>query len=216
MGEIGGNDYNHAFQHGMNIEEILDFVPLVVDILTSSIHELIKLGAVTFLVPGNFPIGCSPVLLTQFQGSDKDNYDPSTACLTWLNHFSEHHNELLRNELEKLRNHHPNTNIIYVDYYNPVMHFYRSPNQFGFRETLKACCGTGGLYNFNPSKSCGYPPLERCCDDPSSYISWDGIHYTEATNRLVADGVFEELMNTVPTSNNLCPAASTTNTLSVF
>ncbi|KAK8671897.1 hypothetical protein V6N13_038480 [Hibiscus sabdariffa] len=197
MGEIGGNDYNHAIQQGINIEEIRDLVPLVVDIITSSINELIKLGAVTFLVPGNFPIGCSPSHLTQFQGSDKDKYDPSTGCLTWLNHLSEHHNKLLRKGLEKLRNRHPDGNIVYVDYYNPTMRLYRSPNQFGFRETLKACCGSGGPYNFNRSRSCGYPPLEQCCNDPSSHISWDGIHYTEATYRLLADVVFEELMNTV-------------------
>ncbi|KAK8662592.1 hypothetical protein V6N13_092162 [Hibiscus sabdariffa] len=197
MGEIGGNDYNHAIQQGINIEEIRDLVPLVVDIITSSINELIKLGAVTFLVPGNFPIGCSPSHLTRFQGSDKDKYDPSTGCLTWLNHLSEHHNKLLQEELEKLQNRHPDANIVYVDYYNSTMRLYRSPNQFGFTETLKACCGSGGPYNYNPSRSCAYPPLEQCCNDPSSHISWDGIHYTEATYRLLADVVFEDLMNTI-------------------
>nr|KJB62809.1 hypothetical protein B456_009G437500 [Gossypium raimondii] len=61
-----------------------------------------------------------------------------------------------------------------------------------FKETLKACCGTGGLYDYNLSRACGYPPLRQCCNDPSSYMSWDGIHYTEAVNRLIANVVFEE------------------------
>ncbi|MBA0747040.1 hypothetical protein Gogos_009508, partial [Gossypium gossypioides] len=37
MGEIGGNDYNHAFMQGKNIENIRQLVPLVVDIISSSI-----------------------------------------------------------------------------------------------------------------------------------------------------------------------------------
>ncbi|GMI87236.1 hypothetical protein like AT1G28570 [Hibiscus trionum] len=201
MGEIGGNDYNHAFREGINIKEIRELVPLVVDIIISSINELVELGAVTFLVPGNFPIGCSPSLLTQFQGSDKDEYDPLTGCLTWLNQFSEYHNELLQKELEKLRTRHPDVNIVYADYYNPTIRFYHSPNRLGFEETLKACCGSGGPYRFNASISCGYPQLDPCCNDPSSYVSWDGIHYTEATYKLVASAVFEELLNSIPCLN---------------
>ncbi|KAK8643938.1 hypothetical protein V6N13_013215 [Hibiscus sabdariffa] len=207
MGEIGGNDYNHPFLQGENTEKILQLVPLVVDVITSSINELIELGAETFLVPGNFPNGCSPSLLTNFQGSSKDKYD-STGCLTWLNKFSQHHNRLLQNELEKLRNRHPNVNIIYVDYYSFTMRIYRSPEQFGFKETVKACCGMGGPYNYDPSKSCGYPPLERCCSDPSSYINWDGFHYTEAANRWIASVVVEELMSAIPGLKNLCPTSA--------
>ncbi|MBA0693246.1 hypothetical protein Goari_010741 [Gossypium aridum] len=218
MGVIGGNDYNHAFREKNN-EAARKFVPLVVHTIASAIHvrntnfngkifprilteafpvqELIELGAVTFLVPGNFPIGCSPDLLTNYQGSNKDKYDPLTGCLTWLNQFSQHHNELLRTELEKLRNRHPDINIVYADYYNIAMRFYHSPKQFGFKETLKACCGIGGLYNYNSSRSCGYPPLKSSCNDPSSYISWDGIHYTEAANKWLANVVFEDLMKSI-------------------
>ncbi|MBA0660966.1 hypothetical protein Goklo_012903 [Gossypium klotzschianum] len=138
MGEIGGNDYNHAFMQGKSIENIRQLVPLVVDIISSSINELIELGAMTFLVPGNFPIGCSPSLLTKFHGSERDQYDPLTGCLTWLNRFSQHHNELLRKELENIRSLHPQINIIYVDYYKAAMRFYHSPKQFGtFSDPLK-------------------------------------------------------------------------------
>ncbi|WRX28269.1 hypothetical protein QQP08_020756, partial [Theobroma cacao] len=84
-------------------------------------EELIELGAVTFLVPGNLPIGCSPAYLTYFQGSDKGEYDPLTGCLTWLNQFSEYHNELLQQELDQIRELHPHVNIIYADYYNIAM-----------------------------------------------------------------------------------------------
>ncbi|XVF34011.1 hypothetical protein REPUB_Repub18cG0020600 [Reevesia pubescens] len=138
MGEIGGNDYNHAFLQGKNTEEIREFVPLVTRTIASAINgtnmltnsvlgnamqELIELGAVTILVPGNLPIGCSPAYLTYFQGSDKAEYDPSTGCLTWLNQFSEYHNELLQTELDQIRKLHPHISIIYADYYNAHLSF---------------------------------------------------------------------------------------------
>lgn len=31
------------------------------------------------------------------------------------------------------------------------------------------------------------------CKDPSKYISWDGIHYTEAANQLVANQIIRRL-----------------------
>ncbi|KAK8358448.1 hypothetical protein V6Z12_A04G020000 [Gossypium hirsutum] len=131
MGEIGGNDYSHAFKQGKSIEDVRNFVLPIVDSITSSINELIELGAVTFLVPGNFPVGCFASYLTLFQGSDKDQYDPLTGCLTWLNQFSQNHNQLLRKELEKIRNLHPDTNIVYADYYSTTLRIYNSPNKFG-------------------------------------------------------------------------------------
>ncbi|XVE80372.1 hypothetical protein DITRI_Ditri14bG0134700 [Diplodiscus trichospermus] len=193
MGEIGGNDYNDPFLQGKTVEEIREFVPLVANTIASAINELIELGAVTFLVPGNLPIGCSPAYLTYFQGSDKAEYDPLTGCITSLNQFSEYHNELLQKELDQIRMIHPLVNIIYADYYNIAMRFYHSPRQFGFKETLKACCGRGGPYNYNSSMACGDPSVRTSCDDPSSYVSWDGLHYTEATYRWIAKAVLEEL-----------------------
>jgi len=29
------------------------------------------------------------------------------------------------------------------------------------------------------------------CDDPSKYIGWDGIHLTEAANKLIAQAVIK-------------------------
>lgn len=67
----------------------------------------------------------------------------------------------------------------------------------GFNETLKACCGGGGgLYNFDTAIECGYPPSQVCVD-PSSYISWDGVHFTEAANRWISKALFNGLY-TIP------------------
>ena len=57
----------------------------------------------------------------------------------------------------------------------------------------KACCGFGeGPYNFDPQLYCGNSKVidgknltARACPDPLKYVSWDGIHTTEAANKLI-------------------------------
>ncbi|XP_019162690.1 PREDICTED: GDSL esterase/lipase At1g28590-like [Ipomoea nil] len=188
MGEIGGNDYNYAFLQGHPKEEVMSFVPKVITVIASTINELIKYGAQILIVPGNLPIGCSPSYLSYFMTSNASEYDPQTGCINWLNDFTEYHNELLQKELNHLRELHPHTRIIYADYYNAAMRLYRSPNNYGFENTLEACCGGGGPYNSNPHAYCG-SQLSTVCDSPSSYISWDGMHLTEAAYQWIVDGL---------------------------
>lgn len=65
----------------------------------------------------------------------------------------------------------------------------------GFKSTLKACCGGGGLYNFNNSARCGYVG-SKACKDPWSYVNWDGIHLTEAAYRYIAKGLINDIFTT--------------------
>jgi hypothetical protein len=95
------------------------------------LQELIGLGAKTLVVPGNLPIGCVPKYLLIFKSDDKEDYEPETGCLRWMNEFSEYHNKLLLEELEKLRKTNPTVTIIYADYYGAAMEIFRSPERFG-------------------------------------------------------------------------------------
>ena len=62
----------------------------------------------------------------------------------------------------------------------------------GLKYGTKACCGRGGgQYNFDPQAYCGNTRVingstvtASACGDPDSYVSWDGIHATEAANKL--------------------------------
>ncbi|CDY30822.1 BnaC05g21980D [Brassica napus] len=190
MGEIGGNDYNYVFFVGKTIEEVREFVPLVISTISSAITELIGMGGRTFLVPGEFPIGCSVTYLTLYQTSNKEEYDPS-GCLKWLNKFAKYHSDQLQAELNKLRELYPHVNIIYADYYNALLRLFQEPGNFGFIDRpLHACCGFGGPYNFTFGRKCGFKGVESC-SDPSKYICWDGVHMTEATYRLMAEGILK-------------------------
>ncbi|CAL1386311.1 unnamed protein product [Linum trigynum] len=190
LGEIGGNDYNFALSDGL--KQVQELVPLVVGSIISALKEIIELGAVNILVPGNFPMGCLPFLLNKFPSTNAGDFDPSTGCRTWVNEFVEYHNDLLQRELNRTRELHPNLNIIYVDYYNALLRIYQAPKQFGFSgEALAACCEGEG------SVQCGSPSV-RPCEDPSAYVNWDGIHFTEATYRVIAKSLLEEGLFTNP------------------
>ncbi|XP_073156806.1 GDSL esterase/lipase At1g28590-like [Henckelia pumila] len=209
LGEIGGNDYNHALALGMKLEVVQSLVPAVVEYVGSTLEELIKLGAETILVPGNFPIGCFPVCLTMFKSDDDETnyYDPKTGCINWLNEFSRYHNRLLEKELSRIRELHPHISIIYADYYNAALQLFISPNEFGFgKGVLSACCGGGGVYNYNSSSLCGFPSA-TCCEDPSLYVSWDGLHLTEAAYRFLAQALLQGHC-TVPHISTICSPSS--------
>lgn len=83
-------------------------------------QRVIDFGAVRVVVPGNFPVGCFPIYLTQFRTNDSAAYD-RFHCLRDLNNLSFHHNELLQQAIQELKNEHPNVAIIYGDYYTAFM-----------------------------------------------------------------------------------------------
>lgn len=213
MGEIGGNDYNYPILAGKPINEVEPLVPLVIDTIISAINELIDMGAQTLVVPGNFPIGCSSAYLTLCGSENKIDYDNTTGCLINLNKFAEYHNELLQTKLNHLRELHPNVVIMYADYYNAAMQIFLSPDKYGFTNgALKACCGGGGPYNVNATMECGVSA--SVCDDPDTYVNWDGIHLTESAYRVISRSLFQGAYTT-PQFNSLCPAPTSTSTLQV-
>jgi lysophospholipase L1-like esterase len=58
----------------------------------------------------------------------------------------------------------------------------------GFSTNLRACCGAGGgKYNYQNSARCGMQGA-YACSNPSSSLSWDGIHLTETAYKKIADG----------------------------
>ncbi|XP_020705738.1 GDSL esterase/lipase At5g45910 [Dendrobium catenatum] len=198
VGEIGGNDYNYAFFSGKTAAEVTSIVPKVVQAIAEAIQVLVKRGATNLLVPGNLPVGCSSAYLTLFATEEKEEYDVRNGCLKKLNAFARYHNELLQLAMEELRKKYPKTRIIYADYYTAAMRFAHAPGHFGFgRGALQTCCGGGGPYNFNVTARCGHPGSHACVD-PSDYVSWDGIHLTEAAYHHIADGLLKGSFTDLP------------------
>ncbi|XP_074556466.1 GDSL esterase/lipase At1g28610-like [Curcuma longa] len=182
---IGWSHLGRSFR--VNNTDIQRYAPLVVHAIGATIDSLIQGRAEAILVSGIYPVGCSPVYLTVYQ---EDRRNPKTGCIDWLNDLIEYHNRLLQRELERLRRRYPQSKILYADYYGPIMHLYLHPGTFGIEETLVACCGGEGPYNFSVSTPCG-SPLSILCSDPSRYVSWDGVHLTEAAHAIVASHILK-------------------------
>ncbi|CAL5095701.1 unnamed protein product [Urochloa decumbens] len=189
VGEFGVNDYSFFFMANKTEAEVRSYVPKVVKTIASAVERLINDdGAELVVVPGNPPIGCSPTILTLRQTTNAASYD-RTGCLRDVNNVVTYHNALLRAAVGVLRLKHPRATIVYADFYTPIRRIIDNPGDFGVARgsALKACCGTGGDYNWNGSAVCGMPGV-AACPDPSAYVSWDGVHFTEAVNRYVAQG----------------------------
>ncbi|CAI0445014.1 unnamed protein product [Linum tenue] len=211
LGEIGGIDYNRAFFEDVASDKIIAIVPYVVAEIGKSVKQLVELGAVTILIPGNLPIGCWPGYLTKFWSPNKEDYDPLSGCLLWYNNFAQHHNKLLQQEIVRLQKLYPHTNLMYGDYFGSATRFHRHPEKFGFTgSAVVACCGGGGPYNYNESLICGNPG-SKACAQPSTYVNWDDHHFTEAAYRIVAKDVLEGPFST-PRFNASCLVGRTTDT----
>ncbi|CAL4916516.1 unnamed protein product [Urochloa decumbens] len=189
VGEIGVNDYFvAALGRNRTAGDVKSFVPRIVAAVRSVVTDVIAAGARTVVVPGMIPLGCEPELLARYKGAGGYDRD-SAGCLARLNDLAELHNRELRRMLTGLRRAHPGTSIVYADLYRAVTDLVVSPAKYGFGSggrTLAACCGGGGgAYNFDEDAFCGAPGTAACAD-PSEYVSWDGVHFTEAANRRVA------------------------------
>ncbi|KAF9588927.1 hypothetical protein IFM89_017606 [Coptis chinensis] len=170
-----------------SIEDATALVPLVVNNIRDVAKKLIDLGATRLVVPGNFPIGCSPMYLTLFKNNDSTSYDDK-GCLKGLNTFARYHNQYLQNALQQLRLEYPNVAIVYADYYQAAEWVLTNAPQLGFetKSILKVCCGTGGDYNFSLMSMCGMEGV-FACSVPDQYINWDGVHLTEKAYQSMAD-----------------------------
>ncbi|KAF2293226.1 hypothetical protein GH714_040572 [Hevea brasiliensis] len=99
------------------------------------------------------------------------------------------HNAVYLTKLQDLRRKFPNATIAYLDYWNAYCTVIKNPNGYGFKEPLKACCGSGDPpYNFNPFAVCGTSSASAC-PNPAKYINWDGVHLTEAMYKVLT-GMF--------------------------
>ncbi|KAH9624968.1 hypothetical protein KSS87_006710 [Heliosperma pusillum] len=186
MGEIGGNDYNFAFSQRKTMEQVYALIPQVVQTLKDTVIELIGLGVTNIVVPGNFPIGCVPLYLFQFETNDTSKYD-ELHCLKEYNEFSQFHNQRLIEAIKELQDQYPNVAIAYADYYSALRWVISHSFALGFEDgPEKACCSEGdNPYNYDPSRSCGSPGVP-VCPNPAKRVSWDGIHMTQEGNRHLA------------------------------
>lgn len=188
---IGQNDFTGNLAR-LGISGVKEFLPQVVSQIASTIREIYALGGRTFWVLNLAPIGCYPAFLVQLphNTSDIDQF----GCLISYNNAVVDYNNMLKAALAKTRKDLADANVVYVDTHTVLLELFQHPTSHGLRYGTKACCGYGGgLYNYNQQVFCGNTKqvngkkvTAKACKDPQNYVSWDGVHATDAANKLTA------------------------------
>jgi hypothetical protein len=91
---------------------------------------VIESGATQIIIPGNFPIGCSPSYLSLFASLGNTDRD-ERGCLKSYNSFAQYHNEQLQAAINDLRKVNTDIDIIYADYYGAFMHILDHASMLG-------------------------------------------------------------------------------------
>ncbi|KAL3649579.1 hypothetical protein CASFOL_005982 [Castilleja foliolosa] len=211
---IGQNDFTGNLAY-IGINGVKKYLPEVVTQIASTIKEIYLLGGRTFMVLNLAPIGCYPAFLVELNHttSDLDSY----GCMISYNKAVIEYNSMLKQELKQTRNEIPDANVIYADIHSVMLQLFQHPTSHGLKYGPKACCGHGGgAYNFDQQIFCGTTKsingrnlTAKACNDPYNYVSWDGIHATEAANKIVARAILNGSYFDPPFSlHNFCDIRS--------
>ncbi|KAL5762253.1 hypothetical protein ACOSP7_018517 [Xanthoceras sorbifolium] len=182
IGGMGRTDYARTFGTGSTFK-IPRLKELTVAHISKFLQTLAEKGAKYIVVQGLPPVGCCPLELFLSKASDRDQM----GCASTINSIIMAHNELLQKMLADFQKKHSQCTIVYADYWNAFKTILANHKKYNFVEPFKACCGSGGgPFNFNTNSMCGAFGTSAC-KDPNRFISWDGIHFTEAMHRQLAD-----------------------------
>ncbi|KAI3693980.1 hypothetical protein L1987_76937 [Smallanthus sonchifolius] len=192
---IGQNDFTSDLAKN-GISGVKQRLPEVISVIIGTIKDLHALGGRAFFVQNLAPIGCYPAFLVELPHGDKDIDE--FGCLIPYNNAVDEYNDMLHDALNQTRQELPDAKVIYVDSHKALRELFQHPTSHGLKYGTLACCGYGGgRYNFNPQVYCGNTKFingqnltASACDDPENYVSWDGIHTTEAANKIIADAIF--------------------------
>jgi hypothetical protein len=81
-----------------------------------------------------------PAYLKAYRTNNPTDYD-EFHCLRWFNGFSQRHNQVLKQKINRLKSRNPGVKIIYADYYGAAMEFVRNPHRYGnFRKSHDQEC----------------------------------------------------------------------------
>ncbi|KAI3450277.1 hypothetical protein Pfo_006942 [Paulownia fortunei] len=150
--------------------------------LQNLVKELYYLGCRKMVVSGLPPIGCLPIQMTAKSSIPR-------TCSHKENADAQSYNDKLEKLLPQIGAELPESKILYVDAFNPLMDMINHPQKYEFVETRRGCCGTG-LVEAGPLCT----RLTPVCANPSQYLFWDSIHPSESTYRFLSEKLAELLL----------------------
>ncbi|KAL7190381.1 hypothetical protein ACSBR2_022619 [Camellia fascicularis] len=170
--DIGSNDKLDNLSISKNMNQF-----------SNSVQRLLRGGAKYLWIHNIGPASCTPF------GHDTCKNKPGcvldqNGCDIKSSKSIQEFNKQLKDTVYKLRAQYPDAVITYVDIYSAKHRLIVNAKNYGFTDPFKFCCGnefhTCGAVDFNGKL------LVNACNDPQKYISWDGLHYSQAANQIVA------------------------------
>ncbi|KAI7746413.1 hypothetical protein M8C21_033643 [Ambrosia artemisiifolia] len=198
--DIGQNDLSAGFRT-LSEQKLRAEIPNIINEFAISIQQLYEQGARSFWIHNTGPVGCLPVA-TLYVKNPEPGYLDQYGCIRYQNNIAMEFNKQLKARVIKLRSELADAAITYVDVYTAKYKLISGAKEYGFNNHLKVCCGhhendvhifCGQTGMVNGTKVFG-----DACANPAAYVSWDGVHMTEAANRWVANHVLNGSLSDPP------------------
>lgn len=183
--DIGQNDLTAAFNSGP-YDQVLLKIPSFISEIKDALWALYLVGGRNFWVHNTGPLGCLPEKLGT-RKPDKTELD-AYGCIASMNEAARVFNSRLKDACQQVGDEMQNgSSIVYVDVYSIKYNLIANATS----KALMACCGYGGApYNFDPKIKCRDAGCNLCGEgEGDEYVSWDGVHYTQAANAIVASAI---------------------------
>ncbi|MCO5564812.1 hypothetical protein L7F22_018480 [Adiantum nelumboides] len=196
LGEIGGNDYNYALAATRSPSHAASLVQPVIAEISAFFTALVAVNVKRIVVQGQFPMGCLPIYLTTLQSMPHDAH----GCIAAVTALSDQHNQLLKQAIASASSNHPDAQIVFFDTSAAYLHILDNAASYHFTNVHDACF-PGGL-GLIPGSS------GNACDNPQNYISWDGIHMTDAMYAAMMNLFLTDKQFSSPSPNFITSATS--------
>ncbi|TQD97900.1 hypothetical protein C1H46_016425 [Malus baccata] len=172
----GSNDisYTYFLTGARRLEyDVPSYTDFMLKHASDFVKDLYGLGVRRIGVLSAPPIGCVPSQRTVNGGIERD-------CDERQNQACQLFNSKLNVEMDRLNKNLPNSRVVYIDIYNPLLDIIKNPAKYGFEVANKGCCGTGLI---EVTKLCNQ--LQHVCPDDSNYVFWDSYHPTETAYKII-------------------------------
>ncbi len=198
--DVGQNDLSVGFRT-LSEQQLRAALPDIINEFAASVTHLYQQGAKSFWIHNTGPIGCLPVQ-SLFLRNPKPGFLDKYGCIKSQNDMAIEFNRQLKDRVIKLRSELSHAALTYVDVYTAKYRLISSTRSQGFHDPLKICCGRhennihvwcGQRANVNGTEVFG-----DACPIPTAYISWDGVHYSQAANHWVANLILNGSLSDPP------------------
>ncbi|GAV87008.1 Lipase_GDSL domain-containing protein/eIF-4B domain-containing protein, partial [Cephalotus follicularis] len=196
--DCGQNDIHFWLTTAAAEEQVkASLIPNITNQFALLLEELYQEGVRTFWIHNTGPIGCLPFFVNSYP--PKPGNADQNGCVKSYNEVAQELNKHLKEKVSQLRMRFSDSLLILVDVYSAKYSLISEAKQHGFVDPFEYCCGKWGVVGCGGTATVnGTSIYGASCSDPSKYISWDSIHYTDAANNWVANHIMDGSLSDPP------------------